>query len=72
MTAVLNTHEENDIQMSMMLTAIGQSMAYGEIDTAKKLQSMAMDWVKASDQRGEIYKNFAVVAGWTGTSSGLL
>jgi len=66
------TNGQEVTQLPMMLTAIGQSMACGEIDTAKKLQKLAMDWAKNPEARDEIYAGeFAVVAGWTGTSSGL-
>jgi hypothetical protein len=66
------TNEQEVTQLPMMLTAIGYSIAYGEIDTAKKLQKLAMDWAKNPEARDEIYAGeFAAVAGWTGTSSGL-
>lgn len=66
------TNDHEIIQLPMMLTAIGQSIGYGEIDVAKKLQTLAMDWTKQPESRDEIYKTFAIAAGWNGTSSGLL
>ena len=64
------TNEQEVTQLPMMLVAIGQSIAYGEIDTAKQLQKLAMDWVKSPEKRDEIYAGaFSVAAGWTGTSS---
>jgi len=66
------TDDQELTQLTMMLTAIGQSIGYGEIDRARTLQKLAMDWAKTPDKRDAIYaKDFAVAAGWTGTSSGL-
>lgn len=66
------TEDQEVTQLPMMLTAIGQSIGYGEIDRARTLQKLAMDWAKTPDKRDEIYaKDFAIAAGWTGTSSGL-
>lgn len=67
---MIESHEVT--QLPMMLTAIGQALCYNEIDNAKALQKLAMDWAKQPENRDAIYEKFAKVAGWTGTSSGLL
>ena len=66
------TADQENTQLPMMLAAIGQALCYNEIDNAKALQKLAMDWAKQPASRDTIYKQFAVVAGWTGTSSSLL
>lgn len=66
------TNTQEVTQLPMMLVAIGQALCYNEIDNAKALQKLAMDWAKQPDNRDDIYGKFAVVAGWTGTTSGLL
>jgi hypothetical protein len=56
----------------MMLTAMGQAIGYGDIEQAKRLQSLAMNWVKNPERRDAIYATeFHSAAGWSGTSSGL-
>ena len=66
------TADQENTQLPMMLVAIGQALCYNEIDNAKALQKLAMDWAKQPASRDTIYKQFAVVAGWTGTTSGLI
>jgi hypothetical protein len=62
-------HDEETLELPMILTAIGRSIAYGELDRAKKLQKLAMDWATQPEQRQAIYADYCVAAGWTGTSS---
>ena len=66
------TQDEENTQLPMMLVAIGQALCYNEINTARALQKLAMDWAKQTDNRDAIYRQFASAAGWTGTTSGLL
>lgn len=41
--------DHDRIEMSMMTVAIGQAIGYGDIDEAKRIQRLMMDWIKASE-----------------------
>lgn len=56
------------IEMRMMTVALGQAIGYGEINEAKRIQGLMMDWLVATDDvRRELYRGFrnegSVVAG---------
>ena len=52
--------EHDAIEIRMMTVAIGQSIGYGEIAEAKRIQRIMMDWVSAPDEqsRRSIYHAF--------------
>ena len=48
--------DHDRIEMSMMTVAIGQAIGYGDIDEAKRIQRLMMEWIKASEaDRRAIY-----------------
>ena len=53
------TTEVENIELSMMTVAMGSAIGYGELEEAKRIQKLMMDWIKASDdQRRTLYRAF--------------
>ena len=53
------TTEVENIELGMMTVALGSAIGYGEVEEAKRIQKLMMDWIKASDdQRRTLYHAF--------------
>ena len=54
----MTTQVENT-ELSMMTVALGSAIGYGEINEAKRIQRLMMDWLRADDeQRRTLYHGF--------------
>ena len=51
--------EIENIEMRMMTVSLGQALCYGEIDEARRVQRLVMDWLVAgNEQRRALYSAF--------------